>query len=693
MPSPFQLFTCFFFLSTQLSTFAQHKIDMDSTSIPPIHIHAYFSEQPLLGLTSSAQSINQNSIQRQQTTSLLSSINTVSGIRMEERSPGSYRLAMRGSLIRSAFGIRNVKIYVNEFPLTDAGGNTYLNLLDPFSIASIDVLKGPDGSLYGANSGGVIRIEPKGFENIDNRAALQVSGGSYGLFQEQLSIQRKINNKYQFSIDHSFLRSDGYRVNTALNKKTFQTTQQSQYSSAARIKLFLLYTDLGYRTPGGLTAAQAEENPRQARPATSAAPGAYEQKAGIYNKTLYGGIAHETKLSKYLSHKMMIFGSNTNLENPFITNYEIRHEKNLGIRTFFSLSNEESSEFTWQMQLGFEGQKGWNDINNYENAGGIAGTAQESDNLNNKQSSFFYRTMIKIAQKWTWEASIGLNQTSIAYTRHYPVEENPNGQINLDAIWIPRLASSYLITDQLALRASISKGYSPPTLAEIRPSGNQINKELQAEAGVNYEVGVRIETKNRRLMVDLSAYSYQMTNGIVRLLGENDTERYVNAGEMDQKGIEGSLFAQIIKPSNTNFIRGLSYHHALSRNFYTFGNYITDSGNFSGNKITAVPDWTISNSLSMQLPASLFLNVYHQYVSEIPLNDANSIYAKKYNLVQTKAGITIPTKQKVALQVFGGIDNLFNESYSLGNDINAFGNRFFNPAPARNYYLGAKISL
>jgi iron complex outermembrane receptor protein len=87
--------------------------------------------------------------------SLVSVMNTLPGIRMEERTPGSYRLSIRGSLLRSPFGVRNVKIYFDEIPLTDAGGNTYLNALDVASLHSLEVLKGPDGSLFGANSGGV----------------------------------------------------------------------------------------------------------------------------------------------------------------------------------------------------------------------------------------------------------------------------------------------------------------------------------------------------------------------------------------------------------------------------------------------------------------------------------------------------------------------------------------------------------
>lgn len=672
---------------------AQGQPSADTTNIKPITIHAYFSEQPLLGLTSSAQSLDAKQLQSQQSNTLLPAINTVAGLRMEERSPGSYRLAMRGSLIRSPFGIRNAKIYLGEFPLTDAGGNTYLNLLDPNSIANIHILKGPDGSLYGANSGGVVRIDPNGFNATEDKKEIVLATGSYGLFQEQLSIQERITENYQFSIDQSFMRSDGYRDNTALNKKTIQTAHQWQYNARNSLQLFLLYADLGYRTPGGLTQEQMDENPRQSRPAAGTSPGAREQKAGIYNKTWYAGIAHQSKISDKLVHNISVFGSNTDLENPFITNYEIRSEKNLGLRTYFSLSDTDDIMFTWQMQLGLETQKGWNKISNFDNEGGTATNTQYKDDLDNLQTSIFYRAMAKVAQRWTIEGSLGLNRATIAYDRLFPVEENNQGDIDFGNIWMPRIASSYLLSKQAAIRASISKGYSAPTLAEVRSSDNSINQELEAETGTNYEVGFRTETKNRRIVADLSAYTYQMQNGIVRQLRDNGAEYYVNAGKMDQKGVEFTLMASIISPSPAGFIRNLSYQGSLARNFYTFDDYINGDDDFSGNKMTAVPDWTISNTLTFIFPKQVFLNIFHQYVSKMPLNDANTFYAEKYNLLQAKAGVNLPSTHGVSLQFFIGVDNLLNERYSLGNDINAFGNRFFNPAAPRNYYAGLKMRL
>jgi iron complex outermembrane receptor protein len=45
------------------------------------------------------------------------------------------------------------------------------------------------------------------------------------------------------------------------------------------------------------------------------------------------------------------------------------------------------------------------------------------------------------------------------------------------------------------------------------------------------------------------------------------------------------------------------------------------------------------------------------------------------------------------LNFSAGVDNLLNQTYSLGNDINAFGGRYFNAAAKRNYFVGLQIKI
>jgi len=47
--------------------------------------------------------------------------------------------------------------------------------------------------------------------------------------------------------------------------------------------------------------------------------------------------------------------------------------------------------------------------------------------------------------------------------------------------------------------------------------------------------------------------------------------------------------------------------------------------------------------------------------------------------------------RKKLLDIFIGGENLFNVTYSLGNDINAAGGRYYNVAPGRNFFGGASV--
>ena len=236
----------------------------DSTSVlKEVTVKAYFPKQPLLKIPASVSLLSQATFEQQSPFNLVSNVNTVPGVRMEERSPGSYRLSIRGSLLRSPFGVRNVKIYINDFVLTDASGNSYFNLLDAGSVSSMEIIKGPEGSIYGANTGGVVLINSAPQEKNDV-ASVSFTGGSYGMFHQNLSFASTFKN---FSIKgyQAYYKSDGYREQSEMERKYFHLMPEWKISSRDILKSFLLYSDLGYGTPGGLTLAQFQENPKAAR--------------------------------------------------------------------------------------------------------------------------------------------------------------------------------------------------------------------------------------------------------------------------------------------------------------------------------------------------------------------------------------------------------------------------------------------
>jgi len=77
----------------------------------------------------------------------------------------------------------------------------------------------------------------------------------------------------------------------------------------------------------------------------------------------------------------------------------------------------------------------------------------------------------------------------------------------------------------------------------------------------------------------------------------------------------------------------------------------------------------------------------------LPLDDANTVFAKSYTLLGSRVGYKSSFIRKMPIDFFAGADNLLDQTYSLGNDLNAAGGRYFNAAAGRNYYAGLRFDL
>lgn len=197
--------------------------------------------------------INKSHLDKYDQQSFTAAFNTVPGVKMDERSPGSYRLNIRGNLLRSTFGVRNVKMYLNELPITDASGNTYFNQLAPALLGTVQIIKGPGGSMYGAGTGGVVLMRNDAVQQPGT--SVQITGGSYGLFTASATNHfstKKINSS--FTIAHQ--QADGYREQSTMRRDVVGYTGSYKPNDKHTLTATTYYSNLFYQTPGGLTAAQ-----------------------------------------------------------------------------------------------------------------------------------------------------------------------------------------------------------------------------------------------------------------------------------------------------------------------------------------------------------------------------------------------------------------------------------------------------
>ena len=80
-----------------------------------------------------------------------------------------------------------------------------------YDLERVEVLKGPQGTLYGRNAtGGAINVLPRRPELKDSSAEIQASYGNYGTMQLQGSVNRPIGDNAAFRIAATIDKRDGY---------------------------------------------------------------------------------------------------------------------------------------------------------------------------------------------------------------------------------------------------------------------------------------------------------------------------------------------------------------------------------------------------------------------------------------------------------------------------------------------------
>lgn len=683
----FSLLLFGFFLSVNL--FSQ-KVDTIANGLSSdtvwseVTVTAFHSNQKWKWVPAAVSIISKKELNRYAITSMVPVFNLIPGVRMEERSPTSYRLSLRGSLLRSPFGVRNVKVYWNNIPLTDAGGNTYLNLIDMNQITGAEIIKGPAASSYGAGTGGALLLQSAlVYSSLPaNRFSFAISGGYWGLFQQNAGWVYT-NKNFASSLQQSHQQADGYREQSA-SRKDILKWQGTWQLKSQQFKFLLFYTDLFYQTPGGITLAQIQSNPKLARQPAGALPGAVQQQTAVYNKTFFGGIEQELKLNNQYSLKNFISSNHTSFANPFITNYEYRDETNFGLGSQIIYETQaKNTRIKWI--TGAEWLYNHSTINNFSNKSGLPDTVQFKDDIYANQWYAFSQADLTIRDQFTITAGISLNNQTYRYKRLTDLNTNYVTKKS-NGVLTPRLAFLYRVHSNFSLYVLAAKGFSPPSLAEIRPSDGNYYGTLKAEYGWNYEIGVKGDLFTKRLVFDVAAYFFNLQNAIVRRTNAVGAEYFVNAGGTKQNGIEAMIKYQIIKKS-TQFITGLNVFSSYSYQPYRFTEYQQTTFNYSGNEVTGVPQNIWVTGMDIETKKGVYCNISLNATSSLPLTDANDAYADAYRLIQLKLGYQLMKLHKL-FHLFAGIDNLFNQSYSLGNDINAAGKRYYNPASGRNLFVG-----
>ena len=159
-------------LMTSTAASAQTPADAETGTadeVPPaadatgvgIIVTAQRREQTLLEVPQSISVVEGATLERQEATSFQDYAKLVPGLNVTQTTPGSTRLVLRG--INTGSVASAVAVYVDDAPFGSSSGLANAGVLagdfDTFDVARVEVLRGPQGTLYGANAlSGVLKF-------------------------------------------------------------------------------------------------------------------------------------------------------------------------------------------------------------------------------------------------------------------------------------------------------------------------------------------------------------------------------------------------------------------------------------------------------------------------------------------------------------------------------------------------------
>ena len=623
-----------------------------SKTLAEVEVHVLEQNRTRLSSPDAFSILQSKEVHAIQNTSFSSALNAQSGVRLEERSPGSYRIAIRGSSLRAPFGVRNVKVYWNQIPFTDAGNNTYLAVLEPDMMDQIILTKGPTGGLYGAGTGGSILFNgPQGPNKIEH----QEIGNTLGGYKQSWDIQQSGHRVYA-----SFWQQPGARDWSAMKKQIISHEYHTNFGINGSIQLTSYYADVAYQTPGGLTLAQFKANPFQARPAAGAFLSSATQQATFHLKSFGTGIYIANSWNGNWGYNLANSVQVNKVVNPTIRNYEIRQEPNVSSRGVVHYKKDKTA-----IDFGYEFQIGQFDSQTFGNRKGIKDTLQVTQNTNIQSGNIFGQWDYQINANWNSTVSLSAN----GYWTQYIGNE-----LNL----MPRFALVRKLGNHQRIIAKIASGYSPPSIAELRPSAGTINTNLKSEKGWNKEITWR--GKYAFFDWDLTAYQFDLDETIVIRRAADGSDYFVNAGKTKQQGIEMTYTVQLGQH--------LSLRNSESIQNFRFGEYVSGTKSYAGNRLTGTSPYQHASLLQWQIHPRLLWNSQFLFTDFLYLNDANTAVLPSSRVWNSKISY-----QRKHWELWLTVENMTNELYVSGPDLNATGNRFYNASPGRYFQAGLKITL
>ncbi|WP_310559908.1 TonB-dependent receptor domain-containing protein [Flavobacterium sp.] len=669
------------------------QVKKDTLALSEIVLQASPIKKSLQNAASSVSVINSADIQKTDGIILTPVLNKIPGVFMQQASLNTNRISIRGIGARAQYGTTRVKAYFNSIPLSSGEGETVIEDIDVAAIEKIEITKGPNSTSFGSGLGGAIHLFAKKTSLLESFGKAASAFGSFGLLQQRLSGGYSDLNSNVFS-SYADLQSDGYRANSAYNRKSFNLFGNQKIGNKGNLSLLGIFTRLKAYIPSSLNENDFKNNPEKAATTWAASQG-FES----YDKLMIG-LGYDHQFSKKWNLKSSLF---SNFKDGYEARpFDILEDKtnSLGLRLHFNYRDRLLS-LPFELSVGTELA-----IENYQYSlfknlylsqpgqGSIQGDEFSTINQKRNYSNYFLQMEVWLSKNLHLETGIALNSTNYSLEDVFQTKsDSQNNDYTFGAVWSPRIGFSYTLGNGKNIYSSISKGFSVPSVAETLTPEGKINTNLKPETGWNYEIGFKGNWFENKLYTELAFFSTQIENLLVARRTANDQYVGINAGSSSHPGIE---FLVNYKLLETSAFQITPYFSATINNF-KFKDFVDREADYSGNELTGVPDKQWSLGLDVNTKKGFGVTISYLTVGKIPMNDANTKYSDTYSLLDIKTTYSFTILKVLKTTLNAGINNALKEKYAASILPNAVGfgqaqPRYYYPGNPINYYGGFSVS-
>lgn len=632
--------------------------------------------------------------------------------------PRDFGISIRGSNARNGFGIRNLVIFDDGFPVTQPDGLSRSDLIDPHAYGAIDVVRGPSSALYGNYAtGGALNFRTRPGGTIDG-VEYGVDGGSYGYLNNYLAAGKKVGN-FEGSLFASDTRGDGYIGNSWFNTQTVNFLGTLKATPDDRFTVKIINNDLSARLPIRSSLNQYYQNPFQQGCATGATAAAgcgtvtlfnngFNTAAGTDKETaVQAGLGRNDRRTIVGGRWEHDFDNTTTWRNQFVFD-----DRNISQPTGPTSTIGDFPSYNYMSDLtkrgeifGLESTAFFGAFYNTLTAssdnrnvmpGGNATLGSLSSNLYSQTTNFGVRAReeLKLTTSLTAVAGVGWETTVLkgintAYSYAGPTGVTTTTLTTADRQIeniAPELALLYNLNNEWLFRGRVATGYGTPQVSNlfVLPTGlSGNNTQLQTQKNLGYDVGFDW-TPNNSVRFSATGFYEFFRNEIVNQATPVAGITYsFNAPRSEHRGVE--LAADWKFYPGWRFMAAYTY---LDEVYTEYVENITNGAVFSfnraGNKIPGISP----NELTARIGYDEFAGalaglggfVEVQWKDSFYMDNANLLKAPGYELVNVNVHYKtdLVSESFSSLNLFLEVRNVFDSTYvasanNITNSVTAAG--------------------